>query len=444
MPLHQSPANLHRCCATVQVRRFHTSLPFPHRPQPSPTDTLPSPEPITSSIAEAHPAFSPSTAITVSPSTPLNPPQYPTPTTLNPSLAESAELPAPAQLPTAPHDLPPSSSTPVALPFHQSPQPHFVAGPATTQHTTGIDEATSMAAEAALIDVYDLLRGAAITCLEAIALGMNVDPARLTSLVDDPQYLPWVRSSPDLAPLSENSLLHSDPTRVADPDPNLVRSSWNPTLPSTPLVSIQDSGPSPDTESQSGQALPLPVTPAIGSDVFRAYHYFRPPGTLPPMLRNPATGLHCDMGLLAVAPLASLPGLAVLHPSGSYFMDVETACADPSPTSNTPLPTDAAAAPAPAQANSQSEEGSKSQACGDEVSVGATPVEQSGGSAVQQGGLNPSASEQQTVHGTGQGPAPLVLLVFGGEALGLVTGGAVRAPVSAGTAYHDFCSCLGK
>ncbi|KXZ42137.1 hypothetical protein GPECTOR_197g341 [Gonium pectorale] len=63
---------------------------------------------------------------------------------------------------------------------------------------------------------------------------------------------------------------------------------------------------------------------AVGSDVLRVYQYYRPASQPPPGLRHPATGLHADMGLLTVAPPASLPGLTCLAPDGSAFLDVES------------------------------------------------------------------------------------------------------------------------
>ena len=45
-----------------------------------------------------------------------------------------------------------------------------------------------------------------------------------------------------------------------------------------------------------------------GSNVFRIYQYLRPPDAPLPGLRDPATGIHADMGLLTISPESNLPG----------------------------------------------------------------------------------------------------------------------------------------
>ena len=73
-----------------------------------------------------------------------------------------------------------------------------------------------------------------------------------------------------------------------------------------------------------------------------------------PGIRNAATGLHTDMGLVTVAPCSTLPGLTLLHPSGSHWVQVEEplGCAPtlpgtPSPACALAAAASAASAPAP-------------------------------------------------------------------------------------------------
>lgn len=61
----------------------------------------------------------------------------------------------------------------------------------------------------------------------------------------------------------------------------------------------------------------------VGSDVFRVYRYFRPRGQPPPGLRNAATGLHCDMGLITLTPTSTSKGLSILNPDGTGWVDAE-------------------------------------------------------------------------------------------------------------------------
>jgi isopenicillin N synthase-like dioxygenase len=58
----------------------------------------------------------------------------------------------------------------------------------------------------------------------------------------------------------------------------------------------------------------------------RVYRYLRPPaaaGAPAPGLWAAATGAHCDVGLLTVAPLATVPGLVLLSPCGERWVGVE-------------------------------------------------------------------------------------------------------------------------
>ena len=63
---------------------------------------------------------------------------------------------------------------------------------------------------------------------------------------------------------------------------------------------------------------------SVGSDVFRVYQYFRARGTAAPKIAKAATGTHVDMGLLTCSPEANVPGLTVLHPDASRWVDVES------------------------------------------------------------------------------------------------------------------------
>ncbi|MEW5316966.1 MAG: hypothetical protein WDW38_008303 [Sanguina aurantia] len=299
-----------------------------------------------------------------------------------------------------------------------------------------MDAAQSRAAETALIAVFELLRAAAETCLEAVALGLHMDPACLTALLQAPTDLPWVRSGSDpVPPFDEPCPAGAPATPTQDPDPPATHSDHGPRHTASSGAAAASPAPGP-TQRSHPQQVPGAVPPggaaasgggrpALGSDVFRAYRYLRPPGTAPPMLRNPATGLHADMGLLTVSPLASLPGLALLHPSGSYFMDVETACADPPPVSMGPArPLQPAAGP-----------------CRDTARPGQGGHGPAAGLACPPPTAHPASSPLPDEITMGQGggrrgeggaqamrPAPLILIVFAGEALGLATRGAVRAP----------------
>ena len=62
---------------------------------------------------------------------------------------------------------------------------------------------------------------------------------------------------------------------------------------------------------------------AVGAEVMRVYRYLRRPGGPAPGIAHAATGLHVDMGLLTLSPAATLPGLALLHPSGGRWVDAE-------------------------------------------------------------------------------------------------------------------------
>jgi len=66
----------------------------------------------------------------------------------------------------------------------------------------------------------------------------------------------------------------------------------------------------------------------IGSDVFRIYQYLRPADSPLPGLRDPATGIHADMGLITLSPAANIPGLMVLGQDGVSWLDVESSRPD--------------------------------------------------------------------------------------------------------------------
>lgn len=68
---------------------------------------------------------------------------------------------------------------------------------------------------------------------------------------------------------------------------------------------------------------PPPGAAYVGPDVFRVYSYWRPQEAPLPGFSDAATGLHADMGLLTVAPRASVPGLVLLHPRTGAWVDVE-------------------------------------------------------------------------------------------------------------------------
>lgn len=63
---------------------------------------------------------------------------------------------------------------------------------------------------------------------------------------------------------------------------------------------------------------------ALGSDVLRAYQYFRPATATKPTIQQCATGIHADMGLLTISPRANRPGLRVVDPCQGSWKDVET------------------------------------------------------------------------------------------------------------------------
>lgn len=81
--------------------------------------------------------------------------------------------------------------------------------------------------------------------------------------------------------------------------------------------------PSLEPEVASHVPAPPPGAAHVGPDVFRVYSYWRPPHAPLPGFRDAATGLHADMGLLTVAPRASLPGLVLLQPRSGAWGDVE-------------------------------------------------------------------------------------------------------------------------
>ncbi|MEW5307719.1 MAG: hypothetical protein WDW36_010096 [Sanguina aurantia] len=425
-----------------QVRRYHAALPLTQprhlHPQlhadnacdPAPAISAPRPaitHPMPPSICSLQAAVSnlPSTTTTDHPAaiaaTPPAVPSAPAPATPG---GNAHTLSSPSGSATQRDTAPPSNPGAPSLRMDRTP-------------AIDMDAAQSRAAETALIAVFELLRAAAETCLEAVALGLHMDPACLTALLQAPTDLPWVRSGSDpVPPFDEPCPAGAPATPTQDPDPPATHSDHGPRHTASSGAAAASPAPGP-TQRSHPQQVPGAVPPggaaasgggrpALGSDVFRAYRYLRPPGTAPPMLRNPATGLHADMGLLTVSPLASLPGLALLHPSGSYFMDVETACADPPPVSMGPArPLQPAAGP-----------------CRDTARPGQGGHGPAAGLACPPPTAHPASSPLPDEITMGQGggrrgeggaqamrPAPLILIVFAGEALGLATRGAVRAPV---------------
>ena len=59
------------------------------------------------------------------------------------------------------------------------------------------------------------------------------------------------------------------------------------------------------------------------SSVMRVYRYLRPTSSNAPGLFGASTGAHTDAGLLTVSPASNSPGLVVLKPDGSRWIDVE-------------------------------------------------------------------------------------------------------------------------
>jgi len=60
-----------------------------------------------------------------------------------------------------------------------------------------------------------------------------------------------------------------------------------------------------------------------GADVLRLYRYLRPKNEPPPGIFRAATSVHCDMGLLTLCPLSTLPGLMILDPKTIVWKSVE-------------------------------------------------------------------------------------------------------------------------
>lgn len=58
-------------------------------------------------------------------------------------------------------------------------------------------------------------------------------------------------------------------------------------------------------------------------DLMRVYRYSRHADGATPNMRGAATSAHTDAGLLTVAPCASAPGLSLLTPTGTFWVDVE-------------------------------------------------------------------------------------------------------------------------
>jgi len=59
------------------------------------------------------------------------------------------------------------------------------------------------------------------------------------------------------------------------------------------------------------------------SNVMRVYRYLRPQSSTIPGLFGASTGAHADAGLLTVSPASNSPGLVVLSPDGSSWINVE-------------------------------------------------------------------------------------------------------------------------
>jgi hypothetical protein len=76
-------------------------------------------------------------------------------------------------------------------------------------------------------------------------------------------------------------------------------------------------------EGAPAAASPPPPPREACADVLRVYRYARPAGGCAPGLRAAATGAHADVGLLTLAPLSAVPGLALLSPCGRRWVDVE-------------------------------------------------------------------------------------------------------------------------
>ena len=103
-----------------------------------------------------------------------------------------------------------------------------------------------------------------------------------------------------------------------------LSSAASPALASPP-ISADDGTRSASAATQSDDHY------GVGSDVFRIYQYYRPADAAPPSIARAATGVHVDMGWLTVSPEANVPGLTVLHPDTSHWVDVETARPDTDP-----------------------------------------------------------------------------------------------------------------
>jgi hypothetical protein len=75
-------------------------------------------------------------------------------------------------------------------------------------------------------------------------------------------------------------------------------------------------------DTSAAASSSAPVNDAC-ADVMRMYRYARPDGLPPGGLRRAATSAHSDVGLLTISPLSTQPGLVVLSPCGSKWIDVE-------------------------------------------------------------------------------------------------------------------------
>lgn len=203
--------------------------------------------------------------------------------------------------------------------------------------------------EPAFIELFELCHATALASLAGVAAALQLDYAWLSSLLDTGD-LPW---RPEDAAAGQQAAcgsgsctderpgLDSMPPMPAAAGPTCAAQGHGTTHsavapgpvagPTTAPEEAGDGGGS--TAQQQAPAAPLPpaaplapAAPRLGSDVLRVYSYFRPPGSPLPGLRDSATGLHADMGLITVAPVSSLPGLMVLAPDATRFLDVERTC----------------------------------------------------------------------------------------------------------------------